>query len=254
MSPPQKDLSGIGSGSQWFGVMDHLTHGNRFVLLPEPHLGIILDACKGRITTLPRGANLYRSRVRPPARDSTALVFTEKDMLPPPPHLTPGGRLNPEGMPYLYLAKDEITAIAEQRPWIAAPIVVGTFELTEDVTLYDLTPPPERASAENFVIRSLGKAFSTPAHRDDRGAYGPTQFFSEQLKALGARSDPPVRGIQYPSALHPDGVNVALFNSGGRREKWSIVKCLDVDLWTVTAVTIGAKKVPQRSVPSTSPP
>lgn len=256
MNPSKRrsiDASGlcIESATAWFSLLDHLTYANRFVLDrlnlavvrdAEPCLGEILDACMRRTTILPPGTTLYRSRVHPPARRLRQPVFTIDEMRAPPWYLATGARLNPEGIPYLYLSTDELTAIAEQRPWRGAPIAVATFELTEDIRVYDLMAPSEDNSMENFVIRKLGQSFSTPAHRDDRAAYGATQFISEHLKAVGADETPPIRGVQYPSALQPNGVNVALFGSGDTDNEWPGVKGLeDVRLWKVKDVAIEAE-------------
>jgi RES domain-containing protein len=149
------------------------------------------------------------------------------------------GRLNPEGIPYLYLAKEQLTAVAEARPWRGAMVSMATFEVTKDIELYDFTLPPADAHTfEDFLVRNLGIAFSTPAHHADRTAYGATQYLSEQLKDAGAGR---VLGILYPSALQPNGVNVALFGGLDGQEEWPAVRCLESALWNVTAIHVEAK-------------
>ena len=57
-------------------------------------------------------------------------------MVPDAEHAT-SGRLNPRGIPFLYLAEDSKTAIAEVRPWVGALVSMGVFEILRDCTLVD---------------------------------------------------------------------------------------------------------------------
>jgi hypothetical protein len=43
------------------------------------------------------------------------------------------GRANPKGIPYLYLATHQDTAMAEVRPWVGSLISIGRFALKRDV-------------------------------------------------------------------------------------------------------------------------
>ena len=127
------------------------------------------------------------------------------------------GRVNPIGIPILYLATDEKTAVAEVRQWIGKFVSVAQFKVLRDVQLIDCSleysegyewhevelKPAER---EHVVWRELGRAYSEPVSLDTRPTdYVPTQIIAEHFRAHGAD------GIVYQSAVG-GGKNVALFD------------------------------------------
>jgi hypothetical protein len=126
------------------------------------------------------------------------------------------GRANPKGIPYLYLATLQDTAMAEVRPWIGSHVSVAKFTLKRDVRVvncvtddhrlivYSKEPePPER---ERAVWRDIDRAFSQPVtFGDDTADYAPTQTIAECFRANG------LDGVAYGSSLGP-GHNVALFD------------------------------------------
>ena len=105
------------------------------------------------------------------------------------------GRANPKGIPYLYLATNRETALAEVRPWIGSLISVGAFEILRELRIvncssddhniiYREEPPPEER--EKAVWVSIDRAFSRPVDpSDDVAAYVPTQILAELFKAEG---------------------------------------------------------------------
>ena len=141
-------------------------------------------------------------------------------MKAPPIGLAGSGRINPEGIPYLYLADTVETAIAEVRPWRDALVSVAKFQLSADVKIIDFCSD---SGVDNNVkdfdgfCREFGSLinsstirklyFSTPVHGNDRFAYLPSQYISEIFKNLG------FDGIRYGSVLCPGGINLALFNT-----------------------------------------
>jgi hypothetical protein len=126
------------------------------------------------------------------------------------------GRANPKGIPCLYLATHQDTAIAEVRPWIGSYVSIGQFALKRDVRvlncvtddhrimIYSREPEPEER--ERAVWQDIDRAFSQPVTSgDDTADYAPTQIIAEFLRANG------LDGIAYGSSLGP-GHNVALFD------------------------------------------
>lgn len=132
----------------------------------------------------------------------------------PPAHLAGNGRLNPRGIPYLYLASDEITAISEVRPWKGAELTLAEFQTTRLLKLANFSTQPRylqpfQAGMEgsDFTWRELITwLFSAPFDPRDDIAYVPTQYLAERAKA--SEFD----GLIYDSALHNGGYNVALFD------------------------------------------
>jgi hypothetical protein len=143
----------------------------------------------------------------------------------PRPNVAGDGRANPRGIPCLYLATTEKTAILEVRPWIGSYVSIARFCLSRDVKIVnctrdqfgflDLTWVPTRKDTykvqpedtEKMVWGEINRAFSIPSRRgDDSIEYVPTQILSERFKAAG------FGGIAYKSSVGKNGFNVALFD------------------------------------------
>jgi hypothetical protein len=126
-------------------------------------------------------------------------------------------RANPKGIPYLYLATDKATAVAESRAGCSESISVGTFQLTRDLLVVDCSLQNDESSAFYFkepsprkrnsaVWRDIDRAFSQPLNRsDDAADYAPTQILAELFKQSG------FDGILFRSSLGT-GHNVVLFD------------------------------------------
>jgi RES domain len=53
------------------------------------------------------------------------------------------GRINPKGMPCLYLSSDRDTAVAETRPWIGSYVSVAQFRTMKPLVVVDCSSEPE---------------------------------------------------------------------------------------------------------------
>ncbi len=126
------------------------------------------------------------------------------------------GRANPKGIPYLYLATNQDTAMAEVRPWVGSLISLGTFITLRDLRMVQLAPrkrrlrycieEPSPEVRESMVWADINEAFATPVSSNDMTAdYVPTQILAELLRDNG------FDGIAYGSALGT-GLNVVLFD------------------------------------------
>ena len=132
----------------------------------------------------------------------------------PPAQLAGHGRLNPRGIPYLYLASDELTAISEVRPWKDAELTLAEFRTIRTLKLANFSAqaryvqaPETGMEGADFTWRELITwLFSVPFDPRDDSAYVPTQYIAERVKA--SQFD----GLIYDSALHEGGYNLALFN------------------------------------------
>lgn len=140
--------------------------------------------------------------------------FSLEQLGAPPAHLAAHGRLNPRGIPYLYLASDELTAISETRPWKHAELTIAEFRFTRPLRVANFTsqqqfvqPAQLDMAGADFTWRELITwLFSGPFDPRDDTAYVPTQYLAERAKA----SD--FDGIIYDSALQEGGYNVAVFD------------------------------------------
>ncbi|MGV7219227.1 RES family NAD+ phosphorylase [Bradyrhizobium sp. UFLA05-112] len=143
--------------------------------------------------------------------------FTAARMKPIPNWFSEG-RVNPRGIPYLYLATDSNTALAEVRPWIGATISVAQFKTNRDLNVIDCSKHHAKSAfikiltdknltREDGIWTAIDQAFATPVSREvESRDYVATQILTELFKSSG------YDGIVYKSLLTPHGFNVALFN------------------------------------------
>ncbi len=128
------------------------------------------------------------------------------------------GRANPKGIPYLYLATERETALAEVQPWIGSDVSVGQFQIKRPLRLVNCKtedglrrhryfggePSPEKR--EKVVWSSIDAAFSRPVTpSDDKADYVPTQILAECFRSNG------FDGVAYRSSLG-EGHNIVLFD------------------------------------------
>jgi hypothetical protein len=131
------------------------------------------------------------------------------------------GRVNPKGIPCLYLSTTADTAMAEVRPWVGSDLSLAQFKVIRDLAIVNCSldkkmfpiwvvdgeprelPPQKR---EPVVWGDIGYAFSRPITPDHPATeYVPTQILAEAFRAHG------YDGIMYKSLLG-DGLNIAMFN------------------------------------------
>lgn len=172
------------------------------------------------------GDRFYRARV------SEELLPHTKMGKPPAEHVTVG-RANPIGIPYLYLAKNEVTCISEVRPSNSAKVCIATFKPQpyKTIKLLDLTAPRKKASfllfdgdelreSLNYIalLEVFSKELSLPvlpekSHLD----YIPTQFICEFFKTICGFD-----GVIFKSSFGC-GENVVLFSDENVQAAHSVV-------------------------------
>lgn len=210
---------------EFYTFLDYIKSKNRFFTeqnIQELIIKLGNFAQKYCVTVLKNNFDLFRARIYPQVNNGKPSyegikeyekVFEPKQMGAPPPEKNHGGRLNPPGIPYLYLSFDEKTAVAEMRPWVGAYICIARFETIRELKILDLTSNLDEkdihdSDIELFLSWSSGLqlAFSEPVSGDDIKAYTPTQYLAEYFKSLG------FDGIKYKSVMKYNGVNLAIFN------------------------------------------
>lgn len=153
------------------------------------------------------------------------------------------GRVNPKGIPCLYVANKLETAISETRPWIGSLVSVGQFRTTRKLKLIDFSvghdkdldilpclfnPTPEIINDAVWIL--VDKAFSRPVtNNDDTAEYIPTQIISEFFKTKG------FDGVAYRSLFGKDGYNFAFFDLAALE----LVNCA---LYPVESITVSHGK------------
>jgi len=200
--------------ADWDSFRSELKHTNRF--FPSMQLNPDNDSAlfwylRARPEDVPD--SFFRARVC-----DDGMPIDIEHMGAPPPEKARGGRANPRGIPYLYVASDVQTAIYELRPHPSEILCVARFEVVRDLSLADLRNPKRSISPfridEDELKRSYGHIaglsrldgeLSRPVPpREADLEYLPSQYLSEFIKHCG------LDGLIYTSAMGP-GVNYALF-------------------------------------------
>ncbi|MBS0235340.1 MAG: RES family NAD+ phosphorylase [Proteobacteria bacterium] len=148
-----------------------------------------------------------------------------KERMKPKPDQASEGRANTKGIPALYVATTEKTALSEMRPNLASILSVAELKTVKDLNVVDCTIDiyprsylevmrAEKPIAffegemNQLIWREIDDAFALPVDRQEFAAdYAPTQNIAEVLKKEG------YDGIQYRSAYDGNGGrNIALFD------------------------------------------
>lgn len=126
----------------------------------------------------------------------------------PPQGKASEGRINSEGISYLYLASDTNTAISEVKPVKDCLISVAKFILAKQFNVFDASYPDDwiyKKDEELLDKLALSDVFSRPAN-GIRGEYWVTQYISEYIQTLG------FDGIKFTSSLTGEQ-NLVLFDT-----------------------------------------
>jgi len=180
-------------------------------------LETVLKTAKDRITQIPKGFIYWRAQsgcILPKTDDGFEFPFS-KDRMKPRIDRANEGRINPKGIPCLYMALKRDTALAEVRPWVGAKISVSQCKIIKNLSVINCysdtklkishgEPPPKERT--EMVWAYIDRAFSEPVTpEDDIADYVPTQIIAELFK----QND--FDGIAYGSSLG-EGHNLALFD------------------------------------------
>jgi RES domain-containing protein len=169
----------------------------------------------GIIGELPRDTRLWRAREFPKGKHVRASDFGP----PPKQYALQTNRMNPPGIPMMYVASTARTAKLEAH---AASAKVGQWRTLRPGRILDLRQPPNIPGIFSDATRHeiLGMSFlwdfradiMRPVARDERAHidYLPSQVVTEYLRDFKFEGGP-VDGIAYGSTVDSKGWNVALF-------------------------------------------
>ena len=210
--------------SLWPLLSEYLKRERRFIIGSEElkeGIALLPEILERASLAVRADQEWFRARVGCHTNSSgESIPFEKQEMGAPPPEKAYAGRANPHGIPFLYLATDETSALAEVRPWKGALVSIGAFRSLEEMELVDLTgkhfitDPFEFADSTSLVaaiadtefLRTLSGVLSTPIDPDRSLIdYVPSQFLTEFIRDQG------YPGIVYPSAM-ADGSNIVLFD------------------------------------------
>ncbi|MBR9973923.1 RES family NAD+ phosphorylase [Magnetospirillum sulfuroxidans] len=132
-------------------------HGRRYVWTKEmkAFLDTVLATMDERIVKISQGTLLFRAqqgvRYEPTTDDEGNEIGEERvgygaERMKPLANRAKEGRINPAGIPVLYLASSVQAAISETRPWVGSELSVAQFEVLRDLTGCGKTLSSEAAS------------------------------------------------------------------------------------------------------------
>jgi len=179
------------------------------------HIKALFEGCS--ITLTPNDF-LFRARKIEPEdfdildKEDNFLGFAKKDSFVPKRKDMRSNRANSSGIPCLYAARDEKTAISEIRPFLCNEISIATIRPVRNLKLFDLyfsleqhyneiIKPPHSDFWFNIALK-----YSVPYENSMRNEYLLTQCISEYVQLEG------FDGIQYASSLNEGGKNIVIFN------------------------------------------
>lgn len=143
--------------------------------------------------------------------------YSKSDSDVPPIGTSSPGRINPDGIRYLYAADDIKTAILEVRPVPTQYVSVAQVEILEDINIYSFAKSLKLDDdGENWLsyidYDEVSKYFSTPNY-GGTSYYLVTQYISEYIKHMkGTTGQAVFDGLCFRSSLNSDGTNYVLFN------------------------------------------
>lgn len=164
------------------------------------------------------------------------MEFLYKQVGPPPSSIYQPNRMNPPGIPYLYISSDSNTCIAETNPEVGSVVLVSTLTLKQDLNIIDLLLPYRHGVLEQLqrysqvntedicsilywgmdFLQDFSEEISKPIQSKRKELdYIPTQVISEYIRFCG------YQGFRYSSSqvatnnelfgANPAGVNYTYF-------------------------------------------
>lgn len=199
---------------------------------------IFKEYCKLLTRTIKKGDLFFRARI------STSKGYTKENMGAPPKEIVSAGRINPEGMSYLYLADSKETTIYETRASLHDYVCVGTFEALEDIDIIDLTML-ERISVFDVRIdcgfhainrshlKKINEEIAKSVRSNDSTLeYLPTQYICDYIKSIPDEKNSlnqAYQGIMYKSTKLNTSYNISIFDP-------SSFECIDVEVISIEGV------------------
>ena len=221
-------MSEFKSWNSYRQFSNHVRQRTRFIRTREDEdfLREVLRTSESRIRDMPADFGLWRAQLghawrlldeENPDVGEIPAAYPRKRMKPIASRVTEG-RVNPKGIPVLYLSTQRDTALSEVRPGLGSLLSCAYFKTKRALRIVDFSvhqdsgisfffSEPSAIEREQAVWTQIDHAFSEPTtSRDNSTDYVPTQVIAELFKSEG------FDGIAYKSAFGDDGYNIALFD------------------------------------------
>lgn len=187
----------------------------------EPDLAALIEKVEDRIAIVePAGQVYFRARLGVAARfnrpngmraETVYKPHQDEALGPPPPQIARAGRLNREGVAFLYLASDIETACAEIRPHPSHQLSVGQYRSLRPLRLANLEADIAAFATSDTqldlyaFVYAADQAMSLPVQPEQAGRYSVTQLIADVLRQCG------FDGVAFKSSLNDGGRNVCIF-------------------------------------------
>lgn len=211
----------------------------------QAQLQALLDPWVESLGSYPTQTSWIRGRIH----DLRGAPFPAAEMGAPPAEKATAGRANRKGVPLLYVASDESTAIAEVRAepgdWVTLVQVdmpsKGTLvlDLTQNVRTIDpfAHADLDKALMVREFLHQFGYELSRPIRRRDAEVeYVPTQVISEYFRANG------YAGIAFPSSVSA-GANAVFFEPSAA----TISSPIERGVWSKSLDIVDGREFDRRS-------
>jgi len=173
-------------------------------------------------TRLPEGTILFRARIGVGGRfirdvgtwtpDIVFQSYLGTEIGAPPPSKATPGRLNRDGVSFLYLSTDQPTAAAEVRPHPGHYVSIGAFRCLQDIRIADFGAidiavfSSSDARLDSFHLgHTISREISLPITPEERHKYSVTQLLADIIRKQG------YDGIRFPSSV-ASGANICIFH------------------------------------------
>lgn len=208
---------------KWADFSDAIKNKNRFHS-KTVNTAILKPYLEGLVKIYPSGSMFYRGRI---AEDENGFKTSEIGI--PPAKITKSGRANSEGIPRLYLASDDETAIHEIRASMYDYVTLGIFKAIRDVKVINLQNINKLSPFSDYdadialfavnkqILHDINNEMAKPVRNNSNSVeYVPTQFIADYVDSLGEYD-----GIEYMSTMNANGYNLAIFDA-------TAFDCIDV--------------------------
>jgi len=210
---------GIVKGKNWQEFANSIKYDNRFhngIFNPDAFAVFLSYSVK----IYSEGTKMLRARI---CHSKNRLSIDE--MGAPPSEKLQAGRINPEGIPVLYLSSEKETTLKEVKASVFDFVTIGDFIATKSIKVVDLlklaTISPFLLQNKNEkdtniltqyvinrkVLKDISTEVAKPLRRNDSTLeYLPTQFIAEFIKSQG------YDGVEYASTVSERSYNLAMFD------------------------------------------
>lgn len=194
--------------------------------------GVLKAFCGYAKKTYKAGSTFYRARISP----KKGLPLDQ--MMAPPREKAVAGRVNPEGISYLYLSNDVPTTFTEIRAGAHDYVSVGKFVLRQDISIVDLTaidqisafmiPDRTQHAINKAHLRRISDEIARPVRQLDSALdYLPTQYICDFIQSIKEGGMREYQGIRYNSTRSQDGgYNLAIFEH-------EVIECQEVTVYDI---------------------